>query len=239
MIFTRNSRLREGIELNAPTWENCTMFVQDLNSGANTAAEITQQEANNFRDMCKLFTSTTLHSQAIDEYLLDLSQIRADCSKTSICSMENSSYELSETSLSSLERFEEMICNADKPQNRVEPIFESIHDGNMVNATNTNGIVHSTLNPVKKSEDGMDFEVISMASDVQMNQMMTRTKKRAQNEQEIINWLIILLGKYDPKIAVTAYGSVTYGQFGGSHTNFNIFIITGTSYIELNVNHFK
>lgn len=54
------------------------MHVQDLKSpGTNVTAEIPEQEANNFIEMCKIFASTTLHGRIIDEYLMNVTQLRS------------------------------------------------------------------------------------------------------------------------------------------------------------------
>lgn len=55
------------------------MFVEDLNVvGRNIMAEIPPDQAHNFKEMCKLFAFMDLHEQeqAVDLYLLKLSQVR-------------------------------------------------------------------------------------------------------------------------------------------------------------------
>lgn len=84
-------RLLNGIESNSFNWKNCTMHVQDFRSpGTNVTAEIPEKDANNFKEMCKLFSSTTLHGhyiksenpltlhgRIIDEYLMNVTLLRS------------------------------------------------------------------------------------------------------------------------------------------------------------------
>lgn len=218
------SRLRDGIELNAWSWENCAMYVQDLKLGINTTVDISKKEADNFKDMCRAFASATLHEQTIDEYLLKLSQIREASSKLSLndmSRMEKSNYELSEASLDSLERFRDSIANLGKQTNN-----EAASCSSSSSVTNANVGAHSISNSVKKLEDTIKVDEILKSSKMEMNLILTRSSSRIQSEQEIIRLLSILLTTYDSTIAVVPFGSVTYG-FGGNRTNFNILIITG------------
>lgn len=65
------------MESNSFNWKDCTVHVQDFQSpGVNVTAEIPENDANNFVEMCKLFASTTFHERIIDEYLLNVSQLR-------------------------------------------------------------------------------------------------------------------------------------------------------------------
>lgn len=50
--------LRNAIKSNPKNWTNCTMFVQDIAfPGINITAEVSRQEALNFKLMCKMFYS--------------------------------------------------------------------------------------------------------------------------------------------------------------------------------------
>lgn len=55
------------------------MYVEDLNAaGVNIAADIPEDQAKNFKEMCQLFASMNEHEhdRVVDEYLLKYSQIR-------------------------------------------------------------------------------------------------------------------------------------------------------------------
>lgn len=220
------SRLREGIELNALSWENCAMYVQDLKLGINATAEISKQEANNFKDMCRTFASAALLDQTIDEYLLKLSKMRA------ASSIEKSNYELSEASLNSLQRFGDAIPSLEKQMNDEGASCSSGSSSivsNNTSGTKANAGAHSITNSVKRLEDAIKVDEILKSSKIEMNLILTRSKSRIQSEQEIISLLSFLLTTYVSTITVTPYGSVTYG-FGGNKTNFNILIITGCEF---------
>lgn len=61
--------LRDGIKSNPKNWNNCTMFVQDVvMPGLNIAAEIPEEEAMNFKIMCKMFAKykPTNNNKSID-----------------------------------------------------------------------------------------------------------------------------------------------------------------------------
>lgn len=212
--------------MNALSWENCAMYVQDLKLGINATAEISKQEANNFKDMCRTFASAALLDQTIDEYLLKLSKMRA------ASSIEKSNYELSEASLNSLRRFGDAISNLKKQMNDEGASCSSGSCSivsNNTSGTNANAGAHSISNSVKRLEDAIKVDEILESSKIEMNLILTRSKSRIQSEQEIISLLSFLLTTYVSTITVTPYGSVTYG-FGGNKTNFNILIITGCEF---------
>lgn len=215
------------------------MYVQDYVQGINATAEISKQEASNFKDMCnKTFASADLHGKAIDEYLQKLSQIRAPkLGPNGVCSIRKSNYELSEASLSSLHQFEDAIVNPGKQTNGERASSSSSTNNSNSRTMNctadagkiistTNGNANTTTNSVKKLEDAIKFDEILKSASIEMNQILTRSKRRIQREQEIIGLLTHLLTTFDSTIAVVPFGSATYG-FGGNRTDFNILIVTG------------
>lgn len=223
-------RLREGIELNASSWENCAMYVQDLKLGTNATAEISKQEANNFIQMCRESAAPTMHDQAIDEYLLKLLQARADSSKLSLSAVcprpvEKSNYALSDVSLNSLQRFKAAVASSEKRTNGEEACSSSSSSSN-VSATNTNASANSTSNSIKRLEDAIKVDEVVKSTMIEMNSIGTRSNSRIQSELEIIRLLSFLLRTYDSTVKLVPFGSATYG-FGGKKTNFNIMIITG------------
>lgn len=55
------------------------MYVQDITvPGANIAAEISKEEAYNFKKMCKLFAADDSHQKVINEYTQKLSLLQSD-----------------------------------------------------------------------------------------------------------------------------------------------------------------
>lgn len=103
--FARCFRLRDGMSSQFGNWGNCTMFVEDLNAiGKNITAEIPTDHAVHFKEMCKLFAliSSHEHDQAIDEYLLKLSQ--AQSANATNGSAERTVVEIAGCSSQSLQR---------------------------------------------------------------------------------------------------------------------------------------
>lgn len=83
-------RLQNGIASNSFNWKNCTMHVQDFKSpGVNVTAEIPEEDAINFTEMCKMFVSSTLHERIIDEYLQNVSHLRSAILNSSTLGMNS------------------------------------------------------------------------------------------------------------------------------------------------------
>lgn len=247
------------------------MYVQDLKSSAiNTTAEISEQEAHNFIDMCKAFTPATVHEKTIDEYMVYLSQTRSSGSALSfngVSSMNKSSYELSEAPIHSFERFKNAIANS-KGQFRGENVRSNSSCNvssdvkpdvalNIASNVIPNAASNVTLNvtrnvaskvgsnaaanayaiskPVIKLVDVINVDEVVNSSKNEMNRILTRSKIRIQNEQDIINMLSLLLTTYDSTIKIAPFGSSTYG-FGGEKSHISILIITGSIHLYYTLN---
>lgn len=175
------------------------MYVQDLRLGINAAAEISKQEANNFKEMCREFAASNLHDQIIDEYLSKLSQARAVGSKSSLSGACPRPTEACSSSISSI---------------------------SSISTTSSNASAPTTSNCIKRLEDAVKVDEILKSTIIEMNLILARSNSRIQNEQEIIGLLSVLLTAYDSTVTAVPFGSTTYG-FGGKRTNFNILVTTG------------
>lgn len=73
-------RLRDGMSLRYRDWANCSMFVEDLIVvGKNIAAEVPEEHAAHFKEMCKIFArNSSEYDKAIDEHLLQLTLLRSE-----------------------------------------------------------------------------------------------------------------------------------------------------------------
>lgn len=204
-----NSRLREGIKSNQSNWEDCTMYVQDLISPEiNITVEITKEEADNFKEMCRMLAYSSIH---IDACVL-LSDLRLASNWNTVLPVEKSFIELSEASLQSLKRFKVEI---DKMRHSDGFCF-----GNTVNTLipNQENVLQDIL---------QDVDEISKFSQIEMDQLLSCSKSRTISEREIINILSHLKTRNSAIISVAPFGSVTYG-FGGQRTNFNILVDAGS-----------
>lgn len=220
-----NFRLRERAKSNQANCDDCTMFVQDLTSpGTNITVEITKEEADNFKEICKILASQSIHEQVIDEYVLKLSELRSSSNLNVVIPMEKSVTEFSEASLQSLKRFKVEI---EKRQNLDEGCF-SKNDA-------TTRLVSSQENVL---QDAFNVDEILKFINIEMDQFLSSSMSRTTTEHEIINILSHLKAFNSAIISVTPFGSAVYG-FGGQKTNFNILITTGRAatihslYIEI------
>lgn len=202
------------------------MYVQDIKSpGLNITAELTEVEFYNFKEMCKMFVSATLHEQMIDEYLLNLSQVRSTNSASevnnNVSSAKKSAYELCESSLRSLQKFKneiakkEQICDgAGSTSNHSDDAIVDVDAGAQFMSTS-----------FTKLEDVIKIDEVLKLTRIKMNEILSRSSTRIDSEQEIIDKFSFLLTTFDPEITVTPFGSVTFG-FGG-FSDFNILITEG------------
>lgn len=204
-IFPNKSHdfsLREGISLNRFNWENCTMFVQDIKaSGVNIAAEISKEEAYNFKKLCQLFSSDSSHKSFIDEYM------------SKLCQMQPASKVGSTLSLDSADSTKE---------------FDELSISSRLSIHNSNGgfDIPRSSNATKKLEDVVEIEQVAQAISAGIIEITSRTTARVHNEKRIVTLLTQFLKVFDPTLEVISFGSATYG-FGGAETNFNILVNTG------------
>lgn len=207
------------MKANAFNWENCTMYVQDIKSlGTNIAADISKQEASNFKKMCCLFASENSHNDAIDAYMSKLltSKSGSNLSLDSLSTVKSDVHSISGDSKYSLHNLKTAGC--------------ANLTGSFPNASNSNpntvGSKVPVTNNVTKLEDVIKVGEVSTAIKTEMNQIVSRSKSRIEDENDIINLLSGVLKAYDRTIMVASFGSVTYG-FGGQRTNLNILVMTG------------
>lgn len=193
------------------------MYVQDLVSpGINIAAEISEDEANNFKNMCKVFASSELCDQSIDEYLTKISEERSTYIKitlgNNVDSTQKPSSELCKTQVSIPK------CSA-AATNLILPAKSSPNS----NLTSTS--VDLKPAAMKKLEDVIEVDTITKHAKIEMDEILTPTS-RAKKEQEIVDLLTFFMATFVPSIKFTPFGSTTYG-FGGTSTNLNILASSG------------
>lgn len=179
------------------------MFVQDIKaSGVNIAAEITKEEACNFKKLCQLFSSDSSHESFIDDYM------------SKLCQMQPASKVGSTLSLDS--------ADSTKDQSKQESSRLSIY--------NSNGgfDIPRSSNATKKLEDVVEIEQVAQAISAGIIDITSRTTARVHNEKRIVTLLTHYLKVLDPTLEVIPFGSATYG-FGGAKTNFNILVNTSNS----------
>lgn len=204
-------RARDAILANASNWENCVMYVQDIKSpGTNIAAEISNEDANNFKVMCKLFSSDKISDGVDVEYLSKLVKfepiVEAEYSASSLENV-NSSMSPLQDALASLEKLKlGQPCSS--------------------NGSSDVSMCTSPRQSTSKSlKDFISAEDVSKRFRLEMDQIVSRSRKRVKNERQIINILSPFF-KARSAEAIVPFGSVTFG-FGGSRTNLNILVVPG------------
>lgn len=108
------------------------MYVEDLiGMGINMTAEIPEDHAIHFKEMCKLFASIDSHelSQSVDEYLLRLSSLRSantinDPAHSEMPSAERTTNRIDETAASSSQHLQRhnSCCSRDPRLAGNEPV---------------------------------------------------------------------------------------------------------------------
>lgn len=195
-------RLRDGIEAHAYNWQNCTMFVQDIKSpGTNICAEIPEDAANRFKQMCKVFASNDTYEQSIDDFMVQTEQ-----------SNQYTAQRLATTLGEASENKLQHLDNAIKP-------FIS-HENASSNSFSSNPATLQKLKSVIIVTDVLHKIPTNMTC------LVNRVVKRCFDEIEIVALLTRYLKIFDSNFKVMQWGSSTYG-FGGTSTNFNILVNTG------------
>lgn len=201
------------------------MHVEDLLSPMiNITVGITKEDAENFKEMCNTFASSNLHKHAVDQYVLNLSELRSQSNLKHMFSMKESVTVLSDASVQSLQKFKAEI---DKNNDCDSLCSKNTDNIDMSSNTNATRLMPNRGNSL---EHFIKIDEISQFSQIEMEQLLSSSKSRMDNEMEIIYQLELLArskGFHSAIAAVRAFGSVTFG-FGGHKTNFNVSIIAGS-----------
>lgn len=232
LIFTHfiNYSVREGMKANPRAWEKCTMFVQDIQSPSiNITAELTEEEVDSFKQICKLFISFKLHEKNIDEYVSKMPKISATSSCRSLkpnhaLSPEKINTERSQSAVNATKNF------SDEPTAK-DPIPDVIPKQKMIptHIEPHPGFTSSTPQKLPKS---VDINKISRFIKIGAIDFIFRTLERISFEEDIVGLLVRNLKAYDSKLEAMAFGSSTFG-FGGCHTDVNILVSTGIAIIAI------
>lgn len=203
-VFRFAFRLRDGIEANAWNWKNCTMYVQDIKyPGRNITAEISEQAANNFVQMCKMFASNGSCGQTVDDYILQIDPIRIE----RMMSVNGSQ------------------C-LDSSDSATSSFNSSVYDRSR--ASSISNSCSSASFP--KLENVIDSKPVLQCIPSKMVALVHRTVGRCFDELKIVALLTRYLKSFDSTLKVMPFGSATYG-FGASITNFNILVNAGNKKI--------
>lgn len=207
------------------------MYVQDLKSPeVNITAEISKEEAYNFKKMCKMFSADSSYQKSIDEYMSKLSEVStlssgyADSTKnpvnglTSILSLQNL-----KTAIASLENRNPGALSS------VSMNASSITNNN-INVSNGAG---SRPTIAQRLEDFIIVKDAFYMVELEMDQIISREKGRKSTEKEIVKTLSSYFEARYSGAKIARFGSITYG-FGGPGTNLNIMVITG----KISTNYF-
>lgn len=195
------------------------MYVQDLVSpGINIAAEISEDDANNFKHMCKVFASADFRDQTIAEYVTKISEER---STYLTITLDNS---MNLTHRPASEPCKTVVPTpkcSDAVSNSKLPAVSSPN----TNSNNSNDDLK--LAASKELEDMMKIDTITKQNTkIEMDDILTRSTYRIKREQEILRLLTFFMTTYVPTIKFMPFGSTTYG-FGETSSEFNILLSSG------------
>lgn len=201
------------------------MYVQDLISpDTNITAEISEEAANNFKQLCQMFASDDSCTQSIDEYLIQIEQVRSAITSGSAMnpnsrhSAKKSAYELSDASLNALQNLKYSIANMPNIS-----ATSSISDDKSRASSVSISPRPATLQKLKTV---FKIEHVLRAIPIKAVGLINRMVDRCFHEMEVVALLTRYLKTFDPRLKVMPFGSATYG-LGGSTTNLNILVNAG------------
>lgn len=179
---------------------NCAMYVEDIKSpGMNIAAEIEEEDADTFQEMCKMFASSNLYEQALDEYLLKVPKVVIDLTLDE--DTEPPAKKVAHNHIS--------ISSKTLKNTYIVPVTTNRSDaGTLVD------VISSNLDEVFR-----DIPITTV-------DLVTRTVQRSLAERSIFASLRHKSIVHSPKLQLKMFGSATYG-FGGSNTDFNVLVKAG------------
>lgn len=199
------------------------MYVQDLKSpGVNITAEISKEEAYNFKKMCKMFSADSSYQKSIDEYMSKLSEV-STLSSGNADSTENPvnglTYILSlQTAIASLEN---------RSPGALSSVSMNASSSSITNDnTNVSNGAGSRPTIAQRLEDFIIVKHVFYMVKLEMDQITSREKGRKNTEKEIVKTLSSYFEARYSGAKIARFGSITYG-FGGPGTNLNIMVITG------------
>lgn len=199
------------------------MYVQDLKSpGVNITAEISKEEAYNFKKMCKMFSAVSSYQKSIDEYVSKLSEV-STLSSGNADSTENPvnglTYILSlQTAIASLEN---------RSPGALSSVSMNASSSSITNDnTNVSNGAGSRPTIAQRLEDFIIVKHVFYMVKLEMDQITSREKGRKNTEKEIVKTLSSYFEARYSGAKIARFGSITYG-FGGPGTNLNIMVITG------------
>lgn len=221
IIFFFTFRLQDGINSNAWNWKNCTMYVQDIKyPGTNITAEISEEEANNFQQMCKMFASYDSYGQSIDVYLLQMGKVQS--ANTNGSTMTRNDRTSAPKSVHELSKA--LQCSDDQMNTSSSSSCSSsssICDGSRASSIS----ISSNSVTSQKLKNVINIEQVSQAISSKTVDLINRMVGRCFYEIEIVALLTRYLKIFNSTLKVMPFGSATYG-FGGS-SNFNILVNAG------------
>lgn len=222
---------------NPRNWENCTMFVQDIKSpGVNITAELTEEEVDSFKQICKMFIPFSLHDKNIDEYLSQMSKMPSPSKIDSALTMnveppkETFVSESSKPSVHSFQNLSDTIADIDQNSNIIPRNKLSTGNIGTPSSSTPSKMSTSLINLINIDEVSVSIKTTAI-------DFIFRTMERISHEFDIVGLLQRHLKAFDSKLEMMPFGSATYG-FGGRSTDFNILVNTGTKR-NANFIHFK
>lgn len=201
------------------------MFVQDIKSpGVNITAELTEEEVDCFRQVCKMFIPFRLHEKNINEYLSKLPQAPSTKRTNSLATNDelpkkNAPTECGQSSVHGMKKSPDGIGGLDQNCNVIPKI----------EAATAKIESPTSIGNSQKADNLLDINKIAVHIKTTAIDLIFRTMGRISNEMDIVGLLIRHLKAFDSKLEAMSFGSATYG-FGGRNTDFNILVNTSIVY---------
>lgn len=199
------------------------MYVQDIKSpGTNIMADISKEHANNFKVMCKIFSSVNSCDKINVEYLSKMAKFEPICGIDSILRLDNvdstRNTTRNDSSMSLLPSLKDAVASLGK----LDLMQPSSSNGSSAVSTCSS----PRISTAKSLEDTINIEEVTKMIQFEMDQILSRSPGRICNEHQIIEILSFHFKARQSVKAILPFGSTTFG-FGGQRTNLNILVLHG------------
>lgn len=193
------------------------MYVSDpVSPGINITANLSEEEVDNFKQICKMFIPASLHEKNIDKYLMQT--VRDAISSVNDKPLaKNAANRDSKLSMSAFRNATDV--NANRLNNSLPKNHSSAEHV---------GPASSFVTEKCSALAGLiDIGQVSARITAKAIDLISRTMDRISVEIDIVGLLGRHLKAFDSTLEAMPFGSRTYG-YGGHCTDVNILINTGT-----------
>lgn len=239
------STSKHDIESSHEKWKNSTMHALDFKStGINVTAEVSEQEAINFQNMCRQFQSDSSHIQIFDELALKQSEMKPSDENKPTQSVDVSTPKSSKNSsthnsalvkvpnvsiipdIGSVQSTSSTISTAQSSEITKKETPKLNGEGNVNHKCTEQSDVALMPCNTDKLKSLIQKDSVSKSVLTKMANLLSRSTERELAENQIISILSSFLKVSDKNVCIVPFGSTTYG-LAGTQNNFNILIRSG------------